>query len=97
MLRDCLLLKPGSCVEDVYDVLKKPPYRLLEGDFVRAECVAISGCSSGGTSGSAGGSAAAAGGGAVVRRVARKDEALAFDNCVLKVMTNRKASWQQKR
>lgn len=38
VLRDCLLLKPGSRVEDVYWVLKRPPYGLLEGDFVRAEC-----------------------------------------------------------
>lgn len=38
VLRDCILLKPGSRVEDVYQVLKRPPYGLLEGEFVRAEC-----------------------------------------------------------
>jgi hypothetical protein len=37
VLRDCVLLKPGSTVEDVFAVLKRPPYLLLEGDFVRAE------------------------------------------------------------
>lgn len=38
VLRDCLLMKPCSRVEDVYQVLKRPPYGLLEGEFVRAEC-----------------------------------------------------------
>ncbi|KAF8071272.1 GTP-binding protein [Scenedesmus sp. PABB004] len=38
VLRDCVLLRPGSRVEDVFAVLKRPPFCLLEGDFVRAEC-----------------------------------------------------------
>lgn len=37
VLRDCILLKPGSTVDDLYAVLKRPPWGLLEGDFVRAE------------------------------------------------------------
>ncbi len=38
MLRDCVLLKPGSTTEDLFTALKRPPYMLLEGDFVRADC-----------------------------------------------------------
>jgi len=38
-LRDCLALKPGSRVEDVYDALKRGalPHVVVQGDFVRAE------------------------------------------------------------
>jgi hypothetical protein len=42
VLRDCVLVKPGSKVEDVFWVLKRPPYALLEGDFVRAEARVLS-------------------------------------------------------
>lgn len=42
VLRDALVLRPGSTSEDLFLVLKKPPYGMLEGDFVRAECRAIS-------------------------------------------------------
>ncbi|GFR42960.1 hypothetical protein Agub_g3958, partial [Astrephomene gubernaculifera] len=41
VLRDCILLKPGSHIVDLFEVLKRPPYQLLEGDFVRAECSAL--------------------------------------------------------
>ena len=43
VLRDCVLLKPGSTVEDVFAVLKWPPYLLLEGEFVRAEARVLKG------------------------------------------------------
>ena len=38
-LRDCILLKPGSTVSDVYDALKRGalPHVIVHGDFVRAE------------------------------------------------------------
>jgi hypothetical protein len=38
-LRDCILLKPGSTVGDVFDALKRGAlaHVLLQGDFVRAE------------------------------------------------------------
>eukprot|EP00873_Tetraselmis_striata_P034076 jgi/Tetstr1/454340/TSEL_004018.t1 len=37
VLRDCVLLKPGSTVGELYETLKKPPYCLLAGEYVRAE------------------------------------------------------------
>ena len=38
-LRDCIMLKPGSTVSDVYDALKRGalPHVIVHGDFVRAE------------------------------------------------------------
>ncbi|MEW5306220.1 MAG: hypothetical protein WDW36_008702 [Sanguina aurantia] len=42
VLRDAILMRPGSTSEDLFAVLKKPPYGMLEGDFVRAECRTIS-------------------------------------------------------
>lgn len=35
---DAVMLKPGSTVETLYRVLKRPPYQLLDGDYVRSEC-----------------------------------------------------------
>jgi ribosome-binding ATPase YchF (GTP1/OBG family)/predicted esterase len=37
VLRDCMMLRPGSSVFDVYEALKRPPWNLVAGDFVRAE------------------------------------------------------------
>ena len=37
ILRDCISLKPGSTVEDLYNVLLHYPTQLLTGEFVRAE------------------------------------------------------------
>ena len=37
ILRDCISLKPGSTVEDLYSVMSHYPTQLLTGDFVRAE------------------------------------------------------------
>ena len=37
MLRDCISLRKGSTVEDLYTVLLHYPIQLLTGDFVRAE------------------------------------------------------------
>jgi len=36
-LRDCVVLKPGSTVDDVFQALKRPPNARLAGEFVRAE------------------------------------------------------------
>jgi hypothetical protein len=38
LLYDAVMLKPGSTVETLYRVMKRPPYQLLDGDFVRSEC-----------------------------------------------------------
>eukprot|EP00050_Salpingoeca_kvevrii_P008858 m.305526 g.305526 ORF g.305526 m.305526 type:complete len:260 (-) comp17941_c0_seq1:1110-1889(-) len=37
VLRDALLMRPGSTVEDLYTALKRAPLNLVTGDFVRAE------------------------------------------------------------
>jgi hypothetical protein len=39
ILQHCLLMKPGSSVQDVYTVLKRPPFQALSGDYVRGECL----------------------------------------------------------
>lgn len=39
VLRDCMSLKPGSTVNDLYTVMCHYPVGLLTGDFVRAETV----------------------------------------------------------
>ncbi|GIL88779.1 hypothetical protein Vretimale_19630 [Volvox reticuliferus] len=99
VLRDCLLLKPGSNAVDLFEVLKRPPYQLLEGDFVRAECSAL-------TSATAAAAAVAAGtidggGGHSLPhqtwRVLKKDEVLDWGSCVARIMTNRRSHWQVKR
>lgn len=38
VLRDTVVLRPGSDVMDVFEALKRPPWNLVAGDFVRAEC-----------------------------------------------------------
>jgi len=43
VLRDAVALKPQSTVGDLYDVLKWPPYSMIDGEFVRAECRFTSG------------------------------------------------------
>eukprot|EP00124_Ichthyophonus_hoferi_P003564 Ihof_evm1s315 gene=Ihof_evmTU1s315 len=37
VLDDCILLKPGSTIETLYDVIKKTPYNFVDGDYVRCE------------------------------------------------------------
>ena len=37
VLHDCLLLKPGTTVDELYKVMCHYPTNLLTGDFVRAE------------------------------------------------------------
>jgi hypothetical protein len=89
VLRDCVLLKPGSRVEDVFWVLKRPPYALLEGDFVRAECRVLLQPQQAQQPGEAGHQQAKT-------RVVRKDEVVGPANSVLLLQTNRKVSWQHK-
>ncbi|KAK3271857.1 hypothetical protein CYMTET_19816, partial [Cymbomonas tetramitiformis] len=36
-LPDCIMLKRGASVEDLYNVLRHQPYRMLAGDYIRAE------------------------------------------------------------
>ncbi len=71
-------------------MLKRPPYQLLEGDFVRAECSAL-------TSPEA--AATTADGGAVGQawRVLKKDEPLGWGCCVVRPMTNRRSHWGARR
>lgn len=38
VLRHTLVLRPGSEVIDVFEALRRPPWTLVAGDFVRAEC-----------------------------------------------------------
>ena len=94
VLRDCVLMKPGSRVEDVFWVLKRQPYSLLEGDFVRAECRVLQ----------AAGEALGRGEQhqhqqqqqqPAKMRVVRKDELIKPANAVMLLQTNRKVSWQQ--
>lgn len=37
ILRDCIMLKPGTSVEEFHSVLCHYPVSLLSGDYVRAE------------------------------------------------------------
>lgn len=42
VLRDCVSLRKGSTVEDLYNVMLHYPLQLLSGEFVRAEvCIRI--------------------------------------------------------
>jgi ribosome-binding ATPase YchF (GTP1/OBG family) len=81
VLRDTLLLKPGSSVHDLYYTLKRPPWALVEGDYIRSDCRVMASASASGSS--------------VESRVLKKDEAVGWDNCVIRIMTNRKISWQR--
>lgn len=81
-LQDCLQLKPGSTVGDVFEALKRgvlsQSAAVVHGEFVRADarCLSVS------TSGPS----------RVVQL--RKDSVLDASNCVLRVQTNRKSVWQ---
>jgi len=85
VLRDCLLMRPGSTVGDVYQALRRPPYQLLEGEFVRAECAGAGGAAEGEGGG---------GGGRAAWRVVRKADPLSPGGMVLLIMTNKKVAWQ---
>ena len=37
VLRDCVPLKPGTTVFQFFEILRNYPYKLLSGEFVRAE------------------------------------------------------------
>jgi hypothetical protein len=89
VLRDCVLVKPGSKVEDVFWVLKRPPYALLEGEFVRAECRVLQHQQA-----AAGPAAPDSGQQQAKMRVVRKDDLVGPSNAVLLLQTNRKVSWQ---
>ena len=91
VLRDCMMLRPGSTVMDVYECLKRPPWGLVAGDFVRAEMRVLSAAREEGEG--AGGEGARDGG--VERRPLKKTE-LVRNGTVLKVFTNRKTQWQSK-
>ncbi|KAG2422688.1 hypothetical protein HXX76_015852 [Chlamydomonas incerta] len=103
VLRDCVLLKPGSHIVDLFEVLKRPPFQLLEGDFVRAECSALTSAEAAAASAAAAAAAAAGDGGGAQQhvgpaaqtwRVVKKDEVLDWGSCVARIMTNRRSNWQ---
>ena len=73
ILRDVLMMKPGSTVDDVYNTLKK--LGALGGDFVRAEATGQIGKPS---------------------RPIPKSQKIDPSNCILKIMTSKKSSWQKK-
>ena len=87
-------------------VLKRPPYQLLEGDFVRAECSALTSAEAAAASAAAARQQAAAAGdggasthqhtglAAQTWRVVKKDEVLDWGSCVARIMTNRRSNWQ---
>jgi ribosome-binding ATPase YchF (GTP1/OBG family) len=72
-LRDVLLMRPGSTVEDVFFALKR--LGGLGGEFVRAEAF----------SGRPGGSKP---------KPIPKHELITAETCVIKIMSNKKSSWQ---
>lgn len=43
ILRDCILLKPGTSVGKLFDIMLYPPVSLLGGEYVRAEAIHSSG------------------------------------------------------
>jgi hypothetical protein len=97
VLRDCVLLKPGSSTEDLYQVLKKPPYQLLEGEFVRAEARALDAAACQQAEREQQGELADGGRvGGVRWRVLKKEEQVGFGGCIVRIMTNRKVSWQHR-
>lgn len=98
VLRDCVLMKPGSRVEDVFWCLKRPPYALLEGEYVRAECRVLQSQHPSATASAAAvaDSGQQQGSQQAKMRVVRKDELVGPSNCVLLLQTNRKVSWQHK-
>jgi len=86
VLRDAVLMRPGSTVHDAFEALKRPPLGLLAGDFVRAEAAVAGGGGGGGGGGS--------GANSLSWRVVRKEERLSPGCCVLHVQTTRRSAWQ---
>ena len=93
-LRDCVLLKPGSTVESVFEALKKGAlgHVIVHGDFVRAEGKRLIVAADNGNNVSSAGAAIAV---TQRKRQLGRDEVISEDNCVLRVQTNRKSIWQQ--
>uniref|UniRef100_A0A7S3R6V4 RWD domain-containing protein n=1 Tax=Dunaliella tertiolecta TaxID=3047 RepID=A0A7S3R6V4_DUNTE len=88
VLRDAVLMKPGSTPADLFSVLVRPPWQLLEGEFVRAEARVLQ-CGSSGHQGTHGKPSSAS------RTVLKKDDTLGFSNCVVRIMVNKKGTWQK--
>lgn len=81
VLRDCVVMHPGSQVEHLFAVLKKPPVTFLEGDFVRCEGIQLD---------PRNGEPVAQ---ETLKRPWKKEEQIGW--AVLHVMTNRRAQWQK--
>lgn len=77
-LQDCLQMKPGSTVGDVFEALKRgvlgSSAAVVQGEFVRADGRGL-------------------GSNRSVAQL-RKDSLLDSSNCVLRIQTNRKSVWQ---
>lgn len=84
-------MRQGSRAEDVYEVLRRQPYGLLEGDLVRIECLVLPDCPAG--PGDAGGDGSG-GRPAWHWRPVRKEEPVGPGNSVMLVLTNRRTAWQ---
>ncbi|KAF5830715.1 P-loop containing nucleoside triphosphate hydrolase protein, partial [Dunaliella salina] len=101
VLRDAVLMKPGSTPADLFSVLVRPPWQLLEGEFVRAEARVLqrsieaeateigNPCGSSGHQGTHGKPSSAS------RTVLKKDDTLGYSNCVVRIMVNKKGTWQK--
>lgn len=91
-LQDCLQLKPGSTVGDVFEALKRgvlsQSAAVVHGEFVRADARPLVSERREGKEGKEGNGHPAR----VVQL--RKDSVVDASNCVLRVQTNRKSVWQ---
>lgn len=88
-LKDCLLLRPGSTVGDVFDALKRGalPHIIIQGEFVRAEGKGLAYCFN--SDGINCGSSSLNG-----KRQVGRDVVIDHTCCVIRIQTNRKAVWQ---
>ena len=102
-LQDCLQLKPGSTVGDVFEALKRgvlsSSAAIVQGEFVRADGrslqrACVSGSGAGGSGAGRGGSSGVVSGSVGKVFQLKKDSIVDATNCVLRIQTNRKSVWQ---
>jgi hypothetical protein len=81
-LQDCLQLKPYSTVHDVFESLKKNAIANVSfhGDFVRADGKSLALTANTATGG---------------RKQLRRDQVISQENCVVKIYSNKKHTWQK--
>jgi len=81
ILGDVVVMKKNSTVEDLYLTLKRNPYRLIDGLYIRAEYRPFPTSSKDLNF-------------TPRPMVLRKTEVLTSEKCVVRIITNRKVSWQ---